>query len=151
MKKVFLFIIVAFSFQAFANPYSKLDQALEMALKSEKRNGISSKGKRCEVRKSGANVMVIDKSVGCTGPENTINIECLSQFLYNQSAENMSIKELEISQNQIIAEIKSKDTEEYTSAVTGKIEVEIGNKTFVRVSSKKKLLGGYKRVLDCII
>jgi len=151
MNKFITLALLSISSPIFANPYMELDRSLEKVLKTERRFGISSSGKKCEVSKNGSQVMVIDLSVGCIGENNTIGLECLSQFLYNQSSEKMSIKELEISENRIVAEIKSKDTEEYSSAVTGKIEVEIGTKTLVKVSSKKKLFGGYKRVLDCII
>ena len=151
MKKIITLTLLSLTFQVFANPYSQLDLALENVLKSETRTGRSSEGDKCEVWKNCSQVMVIIKSNDCIGSGNSIKLECLSEFLYNQSEENMSVKELKISEDQIIAEIKSKDTEEYSSSVTGKIEVEIGKKTLVRVSSKKKLLGGFKRVLDCII
>ena len=151
MKNIIALTFLSLTSQVFANPYEQLDNTLEKVLKTERRLGISSTGKKCEVNKNGAMVMVIDLSKGCIGENNTIGIDCLSQFLYNQSSENMSIKELKFSERLIIAEIKSKDTEEYASAITGKIEIEIGKNTLVRVSSKKKLFGGYKRVLDCII
>ena len=133
-----------------ANPFVELDNALSSVLNSNEIIGKSSNGHDCKINYYKGQANLISLAPGCIdSTNNTVNIKCFAQFNFNQHPSRMSAKKLVIKDDYILAEVKSKDVEQYSSAVTSKIEVKIGNETNVKIYDTKKLFGGYKRTLDC--
>jgi hypothetical protein len=157
MKKLIILSALCMSSMAMAgnlesaDPYTDLDAALSSVL-TEELNGRTSDGHVCKVSKTGRQVQIVRLAPGCVDPEtNSISIDCFGQFLYNQPTSRMSVKKLDFSNGRIVAEIKYKDSEQYSSAVTGKLEIDLNGGIKVKIFNKKGLLTGYKRVLDCSI
>lgn len=150
MKTLSVLVFASLSLSAFANPFTELENSLSAVLNEREILGRDSKGNDCKITKYKGQVSIVSQAPGCIDEStNTINLDCLAQFNYNQHPSRMSAKKLILKDNYILAEVKSKDIEQYSSAVTSKIEIKSGNITSVKISDTKKLFGGFKRVLEC--
>jgi hypothetical protein len=151
MKKLALLALsCTFCFSAFATEIGDIDRAISRTIgDSVQREGVSSDGIKCTVSAGGGQVSILSHGPGCVDPSTSaIDTDCLSSF-ETQFRKN-TVKKIEISDRLVIAEVKTKDDEQYSSSVTTKIKIEVGNKTKVTVYSKKGLFG-YNQVLDCSI
>ncbi|MFP5386242.1 MAG: hypothetical protein ACLGHN_09195 [Bacteriovoracia bacterium] len=150
MKKLLVLALASLSLTAMANPFNELDNALSNALVDSEIMGQSSDGSDCRINYYRGQVSIINLAPGCIDAStNTVNLKCLAQFNYNQHPSRMTAKKLVITDYLILAEVKSKDSEQYSSAVTSKIEVKLGNRTEVKIYDTKNFIGRYKRTLDC--
>jgi hypothetical protein len=150
MKKLLVLALASLSMTAMANPFNELDNALSNVLVDSEIMGRSSDGNDCRINYYRGQVSIISLAPGCIDAgTNTVDLKCLAQFKFNQHPSRMSAKQLVLGDKLIVAEIKSKDSEQYSSAVTSKIEVTIANETKVKIYDTKNFIGRYKRILDC--
>lgn len=150
MKTLSVLVLASMSFSVFANPFTDLENALSTVLNEREILGQDAKGNDCKISKYKGQVSIMNYAPGCIDEStNTVDLDCFAQFNYNQHPSRMSAKKLVLKNNYILAEVKSKDTEQYSSAVTSKIEINMGAKTTVKISDTKKLFGGFQRVQSC--
>jgi hypothetical protein len=152
MKLAVFTTLTVLSFSAFANPFDDLADAIERLVGVGEFVGTSSDGGKCKVSFSpNGQASVISYAPGCVDEAyNTVALKCFSDFNFNQSPSRMQMKKLELKAKSIVAEVKSKDSEQYSSSKTALIEVQATSSgTIVRISSDKKFMGGYKKVLSC--
>lgn len=150
MKTLSVLVLATLSFGAFANPFTELENSLSTILNEKEIQGQDAKGNDCKITKYQGQVSIVNYAPGCIDEStNTVDLDCFAQFNYNQHPSRMSAKKLVLKDNYILAEVKSKDIEQYSSAVTSRIEIKAGAKTSVKISDTKKFFGGFKRVQEC--
>lgn len=151
MKNLSFLFAITLSFNVFAGELETAIKAIQKIVPEGRSHGKTAEGYSCFVESYQGYLTIISKLPGCS----TINYEennsnrnaCMSQFLVYF---NENIKKSFIKKDYILLEVKSKDSEGYSSSITSKVEVKVADKINVTVSSNKGLVG-YGNVLDCSI